>query len=389
MGVRTILIVAGEASGDLHGANLARELRKREPGAVLIGAGGPRMREAGVDLLAETTRHAAVGIVEAFHHLHHYAKLYRLLQSALKSRRPDAVVLIDFPDFNLRLAERVHDHGIPVVYYISPQVWAWRPGRIKLIKRVVTRMVVILDFEEKLYRDAGVPVSFVGHPLLDALKQVDRAGLRRELKVEGGPLVGLLPGSRTKQFSSLFPILQKAAGRIAQEVPGARFVVACARGINPKAALDRRAKSPVPFEVVWDRTPEVLGSADLVITASGTATLEAALYGVPMIVTYKVSHLSALTLGPLIRVKNYALVNIVAGREVMPEYYQFRAKPDLIAKEAISILTDSTRRESMRRELAEVRRKLGEPGASRRAAEQVLEVAGSAPSRGAAGIKRT
>lgn len=375
MGVRTILIVAGEASGDLHGANLARELKRREPGVVLLGAGGPRMKDAGVELLAETTRHAAVGIVEAFHHLHHYAKLYRQLQSVLKSRRPDAVVLIDFPDFNLRLAERVHDHGIPVVYYISPQVWAWRPGRIKQIRRVVSKMVVILDFEEKLYRDAGVPVAFVGHPLLDALKQVDREGLRKELRAGSGPLVGLLPGSRAKQFASLFPILLKAAGRIAGEVPGVRFVVACARGINPKAALDRRAKAPAPFEVVWDRTPEVLGSADLVITASGTATLEAALYGVPMIVTYKVSNLSALTLGPLIRVKNYALVNIVAGREIMPEYYQFRAKPELIAKEAVSILTDSARRESMRRELAEVRRKLGEPGASRRAAEQVLEVA--------------
>ncbi len=367
----TILIVAGEASGDLHGANLARHLKELAPGAVLVGAGGPRMREAGVELLSETTRHAAVGIVEAFHHLSAYARLYRLLQSALKRLKPDVVVLIDFPDFNLRFAERVHDHGIPVAYYISPQIWAWRPGRIKQIRRVVSKMIVILDFEEKLYRDAGVPVAFVGHPLLDAVKQVDREALRRELSVGEGPLVGLLPGSRGKQFTGLFPVLAKAGALIRAEVPGARFVVACARGINPKQALDRRAKSPVPYDVVWDRTPEVFGAADLILTASGTATLEAALYGVPMIVTYKVSNLTALTLGPFLRVKNYALVNIVAGREIMPEYYQFKAKPELIAREAVSMIKDG-RLPELRRQLGEVRRKLGEPGASRRAAAEVL-----------------
>ena len=330
------------------------------------------MQEAGVDLVAETTAHAAVGIVEAFHNLHHYTKLYRTLQSVLKKRRPDAVVLIDFPDFNLRFAERVHDHGIPIAYYISPQVWAWRSGRIKDIKRLVTKMIVIFDFEEKLYKDAGVDAVFVGNPLLDSLAAPDREAARREFG--GRPLIGLLPGSRRKSFAALYPMMLKAAELIAKEMPDARFVVACARGLDPKPAKAKAEKAKAPVQVVWDRTPEVQAASDLLLTASGTSTLEAALHGTPMIVTYKLNALTAATLGPLIRIKTYALVNIVAGREIMPEYYQSKAKPALIAKEALSILRDG-RLEKMRVDLAALRRKLGSPGASKRAAAEVLKVA--------------
>ena len=368
----TILMVAGEASGDLHGAGLARGLRELAPTATLLGAGGHRMREAGVELVAETTAHAAVGIVEAFHNLHHYSKLYRTLQSVLKKRKPDVVVLIDFPDFNLRFAERVRDHGIPIAYYISPQIWAWRPGRIKAIKRLVTKMIVILDFEEKLYRDAGVDAAFVGHPLLDAFKEPDRDALRREFG--GRPLIGLLPGSRRKQFSALFPLMLKAAGFISRELPDAKYLVACAKGIDPQPAMRKASESGLPVTVLWDRTPDIQAASDLLLTASGTSTLEAALYGTPMIVTYKLNPLTAATLGPLIKIRTYALVNIVAGREIMPEYYQSKAKPGPIAREAVSIVKDG-RLESMRRDLAEVRRKLGAPGASKRAAAEVLKVA--------------
>jgi lipid-A-disaccharide synthase len=370
---RTILIVAGEASGDLHGANLARHLKELSPESKLIGAGGHRMRESGVEIISETTAHAAVGIVEAFHNLHHYTKLYRTLQSILKSRKPDVVVLIDFPDFNLRFAERVHDHGIPIAYYISPQVWAWRSGRIKDIQRLVSKMIVILDFEEKLYRDAGVDAVFVGHPLLDEFREPDRVAFRREFA--GRPLIGLLPGSRKKSFAALFPLLLKSAELIAAEFPKAEFVVGCARGIDPAWAEKKAAAAKVPVRLLWNRTPEVMAGVDLLLTASGTATLEAALYGTPMIVTYKLNPLTAATLGPLIRVKSFALVNIVAGRMIMPEYYQSKAKPQLIAREALSILRDG-RLEGMRLELLAVRRKLGAPGASRRAAAEVLKVTG-------------
>jgi lipid-A-disaccharide synthase len=362
----TVLIVAGETSGDIHGANLARGLRALDPSLRIVGAGGVHMREAGVEILVDPTGHASVGIVEAFQNMHRYAQLYRKLQSALKTHRPAAAVLIDSPDFNLRLAERVADHGVPVVYYISPQIWAWRPGRIKTIKRLVRKMIVILDFEEKIYRDAGVDVAFVGHPLLDARRDIDRDAVRREY---GSPetLIGLLPGSRGKQFRKLFPVMRETAARIAKEVPGTKFVVACAPNINPKLAMGHG------IEVAWNRTPEVMAASDLLITASGTATLEAAIYGTPMIVTYKLNPVTALTLGPLIRIKNYALVNIVAGKPVMPELYQFKAKPELLAREAVSILRDG-RLPELRRALDEVRRKLGSPGASRRAAEEVLKI---------------
>ncbi len=364
----TVLIVAGETSGDIHGANLARALKALDPSLRIVGAGGIHMRAAGVEILLDPTAHATVGLVEAFQGLHRHARHFRLLQSALRTRRPDVAVLIDSPDFNLRFAERVADHGIPVVYYIGPQVWAWRKGRIRTIRRLVRKMIVILDFEERIYRDAGVDVAFVGHPLLDARKDVDREALRREL---GSPrtLVGLLPGSRQKQFRSLYPIMNEAAGLIGKEVPEARFVVACAPNINPKQAMGRGP------DVVWNRTPEVLAASDLVIVASGTATLEAAIYGTPMIVTYRLNPVTAYLLGPLVwlNTKDFSLVNIVAGKRVAPEYYQGKAKPRLIAREAVSILRDG-RLPEMRRALDEVRRKLGSPGASRRAAEEVLKI---------------
>lgn len=330
------------------------------------------MRQAGVQIVFETTRHAAVGLVEAFHKMHVYTRLYRILTSTLRRVRPDAVVLIDFPDFNLRFAERVVDAGIPNVYYIGPQIWAWRPGRIKTIRRLIRKMLVIFDFEEVIYRKAGVDVAFVGHPLMDGLGDSHRNdSLRRELKVlKEQFLIGLLPGSRDKQFRTLLPILLKSAEVIRTEVGNARFVVACAPSINPKRVLKHFSEIPV----VWNRTYDVMASADLLLTASGTATVEAVIFGTPMIVTYKLNPITVLALAPLLKVRRYAMVNILAGREIMPEYYQSKAKPELIAREAISILKNG-RLESMRRELAEVRKKMGGPGASRRAAAEILKVA--------------
>jgi lipid-A-disaccharide synthase len=284
---------------------------------------------------------------------------------------PDAVVLIDAPDFNLRFAERVVDHSIPVIYYIGPQIWAWRKGRIKTIKRLVRKMIVILDFEERLYRDGGVEVAFVGHPLLDAVRDIDRAAVRRELGAKG-LLIGLLPGSRRKQFQKLFPVMTKAAALIAKEFPEAKFVAACAPNIDPKQALGHG------IDVVWNRTPEVMAASDLLLVASGTATLEAAIYGTPMIVTYLLNPLTAWLLGPIVRsnIKDFSLVNIVAGKRIVPEYYQSKAKPALLAREAVSLIREG-KLSAMREALAGVRQKLGAPGASRRAAEEVLKVVAS------------
>jgi lipid-A-disaccharide synthase len=364
----TVFLVAMETSGDIHGANLARALKELDPSIRLVGAGGPRMREAGVEILADPTRHATVGVVEVVRNLDRYTKLYRTLQSGLRKHLPSAVVLIDSPDFNLRFAGRVKDHGIPVVYYISPQIWAWRKGRIRTIRKVVRKMLVIFDFEEKLYRDAGVDVSFVGNPLVDTLREVDRAAFRREM---GDPklLVGLLPGSRRKQFKALMPILRKTAELIRREFPEAGFVVACAPNVDPGQA------GGGGIRVVQDRTPEVMASCDLLLVASGTATLEAGLYGTPMIVTYKLNPVTAYLFGPLVwlNTRDFSLVNIVAGRRIVPEMYQAKAKPPLLAREAVCMVRDG-RLAGIRKELEEVRRKLGAPGASRRAAQEVLKV---------------
>jgi lipid-A-disaccharide synthase len=370
--VKTLLIVAGEASGDLHGANLARELLRLRPGLRLAGAGGARMRDAGVEILHDPTAHASIGVVEALRNLGGYAKMHRALVSALRARRPDGAVLIDCPDFNLRYAERVRDAGVPVVYYISPQVWAWRPGRVRTIRRLVRRMIVIFDFEERFYRDAGVDAVFVGHPLLDAVRDVDGAAFRREIG-GGDPLVGLLPGSRWRQFKSLLPLMLETGALARRELPGARFVVGCADTIAPARVAPFRRAAPAPFEPVWGRTAEVMAASDLLLVASGTATLEAAIYGTPMIVTYKMSRVAEFAMRPFVAkgLRFVALPNIIAGREIVPELYQAKAKPGLLAREAVSMVRDG-RLASIRRELAGVRAKLGRPGASRRAAEEVL-----------------
>ncbi|HEV3027536.1 MAG TPA: lipid-A-disaccharide synthase [Planctomycetota bacterium] len=363
----TIFFVATETSGDIHGANLARQLKAIDPTIRLVGAGGSHMREAGVEILIDPTSHATVGVVEAVRHIGRYAQIYRLLQSSLRTWLPDAVVLIDSPDFNLRFAGRVKDHGIPVIYYISPQIWAWRKGRIKTIRKVVTKMLVILDFEEKLYRDAGVDVAFVGHPLLDAYKDIDREAVRKEFGAKK-LLIGLLPGSRGKQFRLLFPVLKKTAELIQKELPEATFILGCAPNINPKLAQGHG------INVAVNRTPEVMAASDLLIVASGTATLEAGIYGTPMIVTYKLNPVTAYLFGPLVwlNTKNFSLINIVAGKEIVPEMYQAKSKPELLAKQAVSMIRDG-RLPEIRKALGEVRRKLGQPGASKRAAEEILK----------------
>jgi lipid-A-disaccharide synthase len=349
----TILIIAGESSGDLHGANLARELAALAPGARLVGAGGPRMRDAGVELAADA--------------------LYRRLLALVNRERPDAAVLIDFPDFNLRFAPRLKERGIPTAYYISPQVWAWRPGRARTIGRLADRLLVIFDFEVAFYRKYGVSARHVGHPLMDAMAGIlARPAAKGDLGVEADEtLVGLMPGSRAPQFARIAPVVLGAAERIAAARPRARFVLAAAPALPP--ALVRRAlrSCRAPVSVAIGRSLELLSAADLAIVASGTATLEAAILGTPMIVTYRVNPLTAFLLGPLVRTDAFAMANIVAGRRVVPELLQSEATAERLAAEAERLLAgDALAR--MRADLRCVRERLGGPGASRRAAEEVL-----------------
>jgi len=375
VGNRWILLSAGEASGDLLGAELALELRRRAPDLDLAGMGGDRMAAAGVVLAVQARDVAVVGLTEVLARLPRIWRAYRLLAGVLRDPRPNLLLCIDFPEFNLRLARAAARVGVPVCYYVSPQVWAWRRGRIRTLRRLVRRMLLIFPFEEALYREAGLEVSFVGHPILDRVRAVPprqvcrtRLGLR-----DGERLVGLLPGSREAEVRRHLPVMAGAAARIAAALPGTRFAVGVADTLpaDGVAAL-LPAGGGADIRLVTGDTYGVIRAADLVVAASGTATLEAGVLGTPLVVIYKVSPLTYLAGRLLIRVPFIGMVNLVAGRQVAPELIQGDATAERIAGEALTLLRDPARLAAVRAELARLPGLLGEGGAAGRAAEIVL-----------------
>ena len=381
-----IMVVAGEASGDLHGATLCRALRALAPERPLIGMGGPRMAAAGLQRLADVTAAAVIGGTEAFGPLPTMWAAWRRLKTALAApTRPAALVLIDFPEVNLRLAAAARRAGIPVAYFIPPQVWAWRPWRVRAIRRRVSLVLAVFPFETALYRRAGVPVEFVGHPILDVLPALDRAETRAGLAADGERLVGVLPGSRVEEVERHLPVLLAACARIAPQVAGARFVLALAPTIpsTAVASVIRAAQEDgVALRVVSDATYQVMAAADLLLVASGTATLEAACYGTPMVVLYRLSRLSYAIARLLVRgVSHISLPNILIGRGAVPELIQDDATPEAVARAALVLLEDDRARAVQRAALLEARAQLGEPGAGLRAARAVLREAsgGGAP----------
>lgn len=368
-----IMISCGEASGDLYAGALAAELRARAPGIEIVGFGGPRLAAAGASLTGSFTGLTVTGLTEALRVLPRSYAMYRRLVAAARGRRPDVLVAIDFPDFNFRLMAALARLGVPVVYYVSPQLWAWRPGRLKTMKRLVDRVLVIFPFEAPIYERAGIPVRFVGHPLVDLARAARPRGvvLRGHGLRPDAPTVALLPGSRPNELRRIAPVLAAAQPRIRARVPGVQFIVARA----PNLPDDLFA----PFGdgvVVRDATDEVLASSDVVITASGTATVQAALHERPMVVVYRVSPLSYRLGKPFLTVDMYAMPNLVAGRRIVPELIQDECTPDRIASEAIALLTEADRHTQTREALRGVRDRLGAPGASGRAADAILEVAG-------------
>lgn len=377
-GAARIMIVAGEASGDLHGAALARHLGRLAPAVSLSGMGGSRMAAAGVGLLADVSRLAVVGAGEALGRLPGLYRAFRALRRRLREHPPRAVVLIDFPEFNLRLARAAQRLGIPIVYFIPPQVWAWRPRRARLIARLTTRVLVVFPFEVPLYESVGARVEFVGHPLLDGLESAPSRWEAREGLGVGGDarLVGLLPGSRKDEVERLLPEMAGAAGRIAEARPGAQFVLALAPTVDRALVDALLAAAPVKISVVADGAHQVMAASDLLLVASGTATLEAALIGTPMVVCYRVSRLSEVMGRLLIRIPWISLVNIVAERAVVPELLQEDAGAQRLAAEALRLLASAPERQAQRAAFAEIRGKLGTAGVGERAARSVLEVAG-------------
>lgn len=369
------MVVAGEPSGDLHAGHLARALRAASPDLKLFGLGGSEMRAAGVEILADPTRAAVIGLVEVLKHLPEFHLLFRKAVAALDERKPDGVVLVDYPGFNLLFAREVKRRAIRLVYYLSPQIWAWDPGRIHLIRRLVDRMLVAFPFEKELYEKAGVPVTFVGHPLLDRVAPTqDRLQALEQFGLEDGlPVIGLLPGSREGEIRRILPVLAAACERMREKLPStARFLLIKAPHLPwelYREALRGSSLSPKIIER-WDY--DGIFCCDLILVGSGTATLECALLERPILIVYKTSWLTYLISRMLIRIPAIGLVNIVAGRKVVPEFIQHRANPRAIAAAALELWASMPKRQAMKQAFQEIRSKLGSPGASQRAAEAVL-----------------
>jgi lipid-A-disaccharide synthase len=370
------LIVAGEASGDLHGSKVAEAFRRLAPEIPVYGMGGELLRGAGAEIIIDSSQLAVVGITEVLGRIVNLFRAYRALKTRIQRKEFDLLILIDFPDFNLRLARVAKRVGIPVLYYISPQVWAWRRGRTKKIAQRVQKMAVIFPFEVPLYQEAGLEAEFVGHPLMDVLgsPSVNAPPSPRPVEWEGEPLVALLPGSRPKEVKSLLPPMIRAAEIITRQRPKARFLVAAAPTVDLDEIRECLPSSGPCVTAVEGKTYQAVRAADLVIAASGTATLEIALLGKPMIIVYRVSPLSYWVGKTMIKVQWIGLVNIVAGRALVPELLQGEANGERIAEEALRILDNEGYRKEMIKGLAEVGRKLGTPGAAARVSRMALEM---------------
>ena len=373
MSSKKIMLVAGEVSGDLHGAHLVEAIHRIDPEIQFFGVGGEGLKRRGMKLLYPAHSLSVVGLTEVFIKLRSIIEALQRLKKSLDQERPDLVILIDFPDFNLRLAKIAHRRGIPILYYISPQVWAWRSKRVKLIAQLVKKMVVLFPFEVPLYEAAGVDVEWVGHPLLDIVKPT----LPQEVAFQQFGLdpkrrtIGLLPGSRKHEVERLLPPLLASAHLLQKEISDLQFIIPLAPGISRATSSRWMGGISIPLNVVEGFTYDVMNLSELLITASGTATLEGAILGKPMVIIYKVSFPSYWIGRALIRVDCIGLVNLVAGQKIVPELIQKDVNPQRITEEALQILKAPTLCHRMTESMAEVRKNLGEPGAAQRAARIV------------------
>ena len=372
-----IILVAGEASGDLHAANLVKALCKLHTGVRCYGMGAGNMRAAGVEILVDSSRLAVVGITEVLTHYREIKAALQVLQEIIRTRRPDLLILIDYPDFNLRFAATAKRAGVKVLYYVSPQVWAWRPGRIKKIGQLVDMMAVVFAFEVPFYERANVPVRFVGHPLVDEARPsmmhaqaVAHFGLKLDAKI-----IGLFPGSRWSEINRLMPVIVESSKLLRARFPDAQFILPIAPGLD-RSSVDAYLESTVPPVVLVEDTSiyDVIQVCDAIITASGTATLQIALMATPMAIIYRVSRLSYWIARHLVTVKHIGLANIVARQRVVREFIQDDVRPQAIADEIERLLTDEAYAEAMRRDMAGIRAALGEPGGSQKAAQVAVDM---------------
>ena len=375
-----VLLSCGEASGDLYAGALVRELRALSPDIDVFGLGGPRFAGAGGRQIADYRGFSVNGLTEVLGKIPQLAAARRQIIESAVATPPDVFVPIDFWGFNYRLAQAMSKRGVPVVYYVSPQLWASRPWRMKSMRAVASRVLVIFPFEEAIYQKAGVPVEFVGHPLVE----LTSAALSRQhfLEAHGlafpAPTVAILPGSRTNEVARILPDLIAAAALIQAAVPNVQFVIARAPNLSDDFFEPLRRANLSRAVVVEGDTDTVLAAADVTLTASGTATVQAALHNTPMVIVYRVSGLTYFLGRRLLTITTFGMPNLIAGSRIVPELIQRDFTPAAVAQEAISMLTDASRVAHIREGLRDVRRKLGTLGASHRAAQAILEIAGRA-----------
>jgi lipid-A-disaccharide synthase len=372
------MIVAGEASGDIYGADLVREVLKSTPGVDFFGIGGARMREAGATTLVDSSDMAVVGLVEVIKHFDVISAAFRKLKEIIRTEPPDLLILIDYPGFNLRLAKVAKKAGVKVLYYISPQIWAWRQGRVKKIARLVDHMAVILPFEAPFYHQAGVPVTFVGHPMLDLVNvTLERSAAAASFGLDPSrPIVGLFPGSRRNEIEKLLPVIIAAAAILKAQFPGLQFILPLASTLREDDIMPQLTAAGLDVIITRERIHDMIRGCDAVISVSGTVTLEIALVGTPMVIIYKLAPLTYQLAKRLVKVDNIGLCNIVAGETVVRELIQDQANPAEIAAEVGKLLSDQAYHGAIVTKLGSIRAKLGQGGASLNVARLAIEFCG-------------
>lgn len=375
----SVLVIAGEVSGDQRAAEVVRAVRARRPDVQFWGIGGPDMRAAGVETLHDIREMAVMGLAEVVRRYGFFHRVFHEMLAAAQARRPDAVLLVDYPGFNLRFAAKMKRRGIKVIYYICPQVWAWHRSRIPKMARMVDRLLAIFPFEPQVFANTTLKVDFVGHPLVD-VAQAMRSAPQQVLPWQGAPCIALLPGSRRQEIDRILPAIWQTAGLIQQALPNASFLIAAPSesvATLVRARLAGLTGGPTRWELVVEKTREVLRQARAALVASGTATLETALMGCPMLVVYKTSALTFFFGRMLIRVNHIGMVNLIADRTVCPEFIQDDATPKKMAATLTPLLGNTPERAAQLAGLAEVAAKLGAPGAAARAADILLNELGA------------
>lgn len=367
-----IFFIAGEHSGDLHGSLVLTHMKRLIPGLEAEGIGGPLMKQAGLHCLHSADELAVIGFVEVLRNIATFWAILNNVKRRLQSKRPDLLVLIDYPGFNVRVAEYARSLGIKVVYFICPQVWAWHGSRVRKITKTIDEAIVVFPFEVDIWRRAGAVVNWFGHPLIGISEaKADLEEFRNALELGSGPVISLLPGSRTQEITYIFPLLLDTAELILARRPGTRFLLPVAGTIHDSRVLPYLKGRNLPITMLRGQTYDAIAASDLALVASGTATLETAIIGTPMIVVYETNWLTSIIAKLVVQMPHIGLPNVLAGRQIVPEFLRWNFRPRAVAEEALRILDDPERQREMRQNLQQVRISLGEKGAAARVAEHL------------------